>query len=58
MNSASFFCSASLAFCSTSIFSISFWRMDMRSASADIGVADGSILSLIASVSLRAQANP
>ena len=35
----SFFSSASRAFRSTSILSISFWRMDMRSASADIGVA-------------------
>ena len=51
MKSASFFCSASRAFRSTSIFSISFWRMDIRSASADIGIAVGSIFSLIDSLS-------
>ena len=47
MKSASFFSSASRAFRSTSIFSISFWRMDIRSASADIGADVVSIFSLM-----------
>ena len=51
VKAASFFSSASRAFRSTSIFSISFWRMDIRSASADIGAAFGSIFSLMTSVS-------
>jgi hypothetical protein len=45
VNAASFVSSASRAFRSTSIFSISFRRMDIRSASADCGTALGSIFS-------------
>ena len=39
VKSASFFCSAVFAFASSSIFSISFWRMVMRSSSALRGAA-------------------